>query len=151
MQVSGASEAVLQAANRAGYQALWVQDAPRLTWPRTLATQQAQHLCSERDTLAQTPSHTQRTALIYTQSRQARPADRSVDTMQALARGARRGLNRGSLLSRVMVSSSSSDPSPAEQHASAADNKNQALLRDFQVYRRATQPSQLSPACSAVT
>ena len=55
--------------------------------------------------------------------------------MQALVRGARRGLDKGALLSRVMVSSSASDPSPADQHASAASNKHEPLVRDFQVYR----------------
>ena len=58
--------------------------------------------------------------------------------MQALVRSGRRSLTQSAALSRLLGSSAptlAAAPSPAEQHAGAADGKNSRLLRDFQVYR----------------
>ena len=62
---------------------------------------------------------------------------RALHTMQSLVRGARRGLDKGQLLARVFASSTPEDPSPADQHAKAAESKHQPLVRDFHVYRYA--------------
>lgn len=63
--------------------------------------------------------------------------------MQALVRSGRRSLTQTAALSRLLGSSAptlADSPSPAEQHAGAADGKNSQLLRDFQVYRCAARP-----------